>query len=210
MRTSCGLPSSVTVKSLAWRPLMGLPSLSLTFTISITRVALASNLTQPLTVRGALVCCCAVATRSQPRNVAVTRSAARIDRIGLEVESQSRIERPHGIGAGGEAEQRVADRGIPVVEDHVVKQVGGVEAQVEVLALSQAEGPAGGSVEAELSGSGDDVPSGVAPLAGRRQGEGRGIEIGASHRSGIDRETGQVGPQGSGNAGSAGGGGNHG
>src|SRR5579872_5554649 len=158
--TSCGLPSSVTVKSLAVRPLMGLPSLSFTLTISTISVALASNLKPPpLTVRGALVCCCAEATRSQARKVAVS------DRIFLEVESQGCIEGAHRIHAGGEPELGTADGGIPVRDYHVIESVGGVETNVDVLAFAQPEGPARRSIQRELTGAADDVPAGIAPFA---------------------------------------------
>src|ERR1019366_1782540 len=44
----CALPSSVTVKSAGFRPLMGLPSLSLADRLTTTNCVVASNLKPPL------------------------------------------------------------------------------------------------------------------------------------------------------------------
>src|SRR5260370_42556705 len=56
----CATPSSVMVKSLAVRPSMGLPLLSVTLTVSTTNWVLLWNLTVPLAgVGGFCVVCCA-------------------------------------------------------------------------------------------------------------------------------------------------------
>src|SRR4051812_19276468 len=91
--TFCGLPSSDTTKSEAFRPVMGLPLLSLRMRSSTTSCVLASNLYPVLAGAGAGAAggwagCWAEAIRTQARNVAV------IGRI-LEPEPHGGAERAH-------------------------------------------------------------------------------------------------------------------
>ena len=58
----------------------------------------------------------------------------------------------------------------------MIDEIGGVDADVEVVALLDAEGPGKGGVEGELLGADDGVAAGVSPLAGLRRGIGLGIE----------------------------------
>ena len=79
-------------------------------------------------------------------------------------------------------------RGVPGTVRHVVQHVGGIEAHIEAAPLAEAEDAARRRIQAELHRAGDDVPPGIAPLAGKRVREGGGVEA-VARKGGGERST---------------------
>src|SRR5215469_2044181 len=164
-----GWLSSVMVKSFAVRPSIGLPSLPLTVTVSITSVAPVMKVGVAAPDWTLVPTCCDQAASVNERK------AERVRRIVLEPHSQGGLHAPHRVGRGGQPELIVSDLRDPTGEDHMVERVVGVDAQIEAEAIVHAERALNRGVQAELGRPCDAVSSCVAPLALRGRGEGGGI-----------------------------------
>src|SRR5579883_18953 len=195
---SCGTPFSVTTKSLAVSPSMGLPFLSLTLTVSTTSCESAVNLIEGTPAGG----CCWASNRG------IARSGARAFRM-LEPHPQRGLDAAHGIGGIGQPELGAAEGRVPVRIGHVIERVGGVKAQVDVAPVAPGERPAERGIEHELAGAGNGIAARIAPLSGGRRGERRRVQIQARGR-GIERSAGIIRPQCAGRAGAGDGGEVHG
>ena len=86
---------------------------------------------------------------------------------------------------------------------HVVQDVGGIETQIEVAPLADPENPARRRIQIQLDRAGDDIPSGVSLLAGKRRRESGGVETVAGKR-GRERSADVIGAHRAGDAGSGG------
>src|ERR1017187_2562807 len=141
----CGLPSSVTTKSLAVRPSMTLPSLSLTLTISSTNWDRLENLTGSPAAAGGF--CVAGAGRGgwacgAPAASIETSKTMTVGRISSGPQSHIGSDYAHRIGAAGQPELRAQDIGIPTGKSNVVEQVTRIKPHVDAVAIPDGEGAA--------------------------------------------------------------------
>src|SRR5690349_12879787 len=117
----CGTPFSVTVKSLAVRPSMRLPFLSLTLTISTTSCVLDVNLGMVAGVAAGGVVCCAVSPSGCISEMQVTIDRMmRLIRI-LEPHPQIHANTAHRVGRHRQPELRVSGGRIPGRVGHVIQ-----------------------------------------------------------------------------------------
>ena len=128
------------MKSLAVRPSIGLPFLSFTVTVSTTSCVLVENLTRRRRAAGGGCCCAAepAAAAGQQQNELRRRSLIRIVRTSP---AELACTRAHRVGRRRQAELRAARRWCSSSAiGHVIERVGGVEAQVGIDPVADAEG----------------------------------------------------------------------
>src|SRR5438874_376670 len=93
--------------------------------------------------------------------------------------SQSGFQGSHGVRCKGQSELRVlGDRDhIPRRKARVIERIVGIETEVRVQTVAEAEGPGKGRRQAELGRPGDGVASSVAPLARVGGSYGLGVQV---------------------------------
>src|SRR3984957_17584939 len=124
--------------------------------------------------------------------------------VMLEMDPRCHGEGAHVADAGWQTELIAENCHIVTGESYVIQHIGGVESNVEIFPLGDTDGAGGGGIQAEYRGTGDDIASGVAPLADWRSGEGIYVE-GVTGGGRIERPD-HFRPNLSGDAGAAGGG----